>query len=266
MGADPVREEDGTPSLGARARGGGRRTRVLRAAGGVLVAGGVTSLAVAAGAQVHAPQPGAAQAGTLGPAAGPSGLLPPLRTARRPEATRARVDRRAAPAVSRGPIVARSVPVSIDIATIGVDSRLQELGLDPNGTVQVPPLDASPLTNEAGWYRYSPTPGSLGPALILGHVDSAAQGPSVFFRLGDLRPGEHVDVTLRDGTVTVFRVDGVREYAKARFPTRAVYGNLDYAGLRLVTCGGSFDYSTHHYLSNIVVYASLVSSHPTRSR
>jgi Sortase domain len=96
--------------------------------------------------------------------------------------------------------------------------------------------------------------------VIVGHVDSAAQGPSVFFDLGDLKPGNKVLVKRADGLVAVFRVDGVREYPKDHFPTQLVYGATDHAALRLVTCGGPFDHSTGHYLDNIVVYASLVGS------
>ena len=86
------------------------------------------------------------------------------------------------------------------------------------------------------------------------------QGPAVFYRLGALRPGNHVDVRLADGTTAVFRVTGVREYAKDKFPTKIIYGPADYAALRLITCGGSFDSITRHYLSSVVVFASLVSS------
>jgi hypothetical protein len=84
----------------------------------------------------------------------------------------------------------------------------------------------------------------------------------VFFRLGSLRPGDEVFVTLSDGQVAVFGVTGVRQYPKGRFPTLTVYGNTTYPALRLLTCGGQFDDATHHYLSNTVVFASLVSSHP----
>jgi sortase (surface protein transpeptidase) len=148
---------------------------------------------------------------------------------------------------------------------IGVSSRLLYVGLNPDGTIQVPPLDDPPLTNEAAWYKYSPTPGQAGPSIIEGHVDSLSAGPSVFFRLGDLKPGDLVDITLADRQVAVFKITGVRLYPKDQFPTSTVYGNTDYAALRLITCGGSFDEQSHHYRSNIVVFASLVSSHPAQA-
>ena len=202
------------------------RARVAGLAGAVLMMGGAITVGVAAGAQVHAPQPSSAAAGVVGPA-------------------------------GRGPSLPRSRPVSVDIPAIGVDSDLLHLGLNPDGTIQVPSLYARP--NQAAWYKYSATPGQIGASVIEGHVDTR-QGPAVFFRLGALRPGNHVDVTLADGVVAVFRVTAVRQYPKSNFPTRAIYGGTDYAALHLITCGGVFDSGSGHYLSTTVVFASLTSS------
>ncbi len=160
-----------------------------------------------------------------------------------------------------GPVLPPSSPVSLSIPALGVTSSLLQLGLNPDGSVQVP--DLNDPDSKAGWYRNSPAPGSPGPAIILGHIDSRKYGPGVFYRLGDLRPGDTIDVARADGTVAVFRVDGVLLYPKDQFPTLAVYGNIDHAGLRLITCGGTFDPSKRSYESNIVAYATLVSSHPT---
>jgi Sortase domain len=209
---------------------GGRRGLVATVAAAVLTVSGVTAIAVAVAAQQHAPDLPRSAAGSLG----------------------------AAPKVL-GPVLPPSEPVSIDVPVIDVHSTLQYLGLTAQGTLQVPA--PGPHYNEAAWYKYSPTPGSLGPAVISGHVDSVAQGPSVFFKLGDLRPGDMVLVTRADGLVAVFRVDGVRRYPKDHFPTLLVYGNTDYAALRLISCAGPFDYATRHYVDNIVVFASLVGSH-----
>ena len=156
------------------------------------------------------------------------------------------------------PVLPRSLPVALAIPVIGVHTNLIHLGLGPRHTLQVPPLTQAGV-QEAGWYDLGPTPGQVGPAVILGHVDSY-QGPGVFFRLGALRPGERIQVTRADGTVALFQVDAVDEYRKDKFPTRQVYGPVGYAGLRVITCGGRFDDQTHHYLSNIVVYASLTGS------
>jgi hypothetical protein len=152
------------------------------------------------------------------------------------------------------PVVARSAPVTLRIPAIGLTVPVSELGLNPDGTIQVP-------TNfqEPGWYRLGPSPGQVGSAVIVGHVDSY-QGPAVFFRLRSLQPGDLVEVTLADGVITHFAVRAVAMYTKTHFPTRLVYGSHGYSGLQLVTCGGVFDYQARRYLSNIVVYTNLVTT------
>lgn len=154
-----------------------------------------------------------------------------------------------------GPAMPPSKPVTLDIPSIDVHSSLQHLGQAADGSLEVPEGERY---NDAAWYRYSPSPGSMGPAVLLGHVDSAAQGPSVFFRLGELTKGDRVSVERADGSVAVFEVDEVRRYPKDDFPTETVYGDIDHAGLRILTCGGAFDESAGHYVDNIVVFASLI--------
>jgi sortase (surface protein transpeptidase) len=144
----------------------------------------------------------------------------------------------------------------LDIPSIGVHSNVQHLGQAADGALEVPA--PGPHYDEAAWYRYSPTPGSKGPAILLGHVDSVTRGPSVFFRLGELKAGDRVSVTRADDSTALFVVDEVHSYPKNDFPTKLVYRDIDHAGLRLITCGGAFDDSTGHYLNNIVVFASLV--------
>jgi Sortase domain len=153
------------------------------------------------------------------------------------------------------PSASRTVaePVSLVIPAIGVRSGLVHLGITRAGTLQVP---ANPAV--AGWYAASPRPGEPGGAVVAGHIDSL-QGPAVFFRLRLLHPGERIYIRRADGTLAVFRVTTVRSYPKSRFPTKAVYGPTPDAQLRLITCGGTFDPATRHYLSNTIAYASLVS-------
>lgn len=154
-----------------------------------------------------------------------------------------------------GPVLQASAPVTLTIPAIDVRSRLLRLGQTPEGELEVPA--PGPQYDRAGWYRYSPTPGSLGPAVIVGHVDSAENGASVFARLGSLHKGDRIRVARADGSVAVFAIDDVRLFRKARFPSRLVYGNTDHAALRLITCGGPLD-PNGHYRDNVVVLASLV--------
>lgn len=148
-----------------------------------------------------------------------------------------------------------SVPVRLLIPSIGVDSGLSALGLLADGTMAVPATGLS-----AGWYTGAPTPGELGPAIIAGHVDW--NGPGVFFELHSLAVGAEVDIARQDGSVAIFRVTQVAEYRRNAFPTALVYGELNYAGLRLVTCGGDFDTATGLYEFNVVAFAELVGSRP----
>jgi hypothetical protein len=157
----------------------------------------------------------------------------------------------AAPATA-APTMEKSPPVHLLIPAIGVDSGLMDLGLLDDGTLDVPP-EGFP----AGWYTGAPTPGELGPAIVAGHVDWAG-APGVFYELRSLVPGDEVVVTRQDGRLAVFRVQRVEQFPKGEFPTDLVYGDLDHAGLRLITCGGSFDRSARSYEDNIVVFADLV--------
>jgi sortase (surface protein transpeptidase) len=139
----------------------------------------------------------------------------------------------------------------VSIPSIRVQSRLVELGLDDRQAMEVP---ADPSL--AGWFSRAPTPGALGPAVIAGHV-SWNGTPGVFYRLGTLRRGDDVMVTRKDGRTAVFTVTRVSRFPKSRFPTRAVYGGIDHAGLRLITCGGAYDRARHRYPDNVVVFAVL---------
>ena len=150
--------------------------------------------------------------------------------------------------------LARSAPVEIRIPGIGVNAPVMKVGRAADGTVQVPPLAEHNLT---GWYEHGPSPGQRGPAVILGHVDSAT-GISVFYHLRNMHAGDRVYVTLADGKVAAFAVDGLQRVAKDAFPTASVYGKAGYPSLRLITCGGPFDQATGHYVDNIIVYAHLV--------
>jgi hypothetical protein len=156
-----------------------------------------------------------------------------------------------------GPRPARSSPVSIDIPAIRVHAKIISLGLNQNGTLAVPPLSHPSVTS---WYDKGPQPGQPGASAILGHVDAEHVGPTVFYELGNLRPGAKIYVHLRDGQTVVFETYSVALYQKTRFPTAKVFGYTSWPTLRLITCGGVFDQRTGHYLGNVVAFASYVAS------
>ncbi|MEO3937857.1 class F sortase [Dermatophilaceae bacterium Soc4.6] len=141
-------------------------------------------------------------------------------------------------------------PTHLRIAAIGVDTALGDLGVAADGSVEVP---SNPSL--AGWFDRGPAPGQQGPAVVLGHVDSLT-GPAVFARLRELRTGDPIVVTRRDGSAVTFTVDAVQTVAKDRFPTAQTYGPVPGPALRLITCGGSYDHSRGGYQANVIVFAS----------
>lgn len=154
-----------------------------------------------------------------------------------------------------GPSMERTLPASnpvrLHIPAIGVDSSLIALGLQADGTLEVPP-GATP----AGWFTGGPTPGEQGPAVLVGHVNWGGR-PGVFVDLWRVTAGDEVAVQRADGSTATFQVASVLQVAKQDFPTSTVYGDLEHAGLRLITCGGRFDRTTGSYEDNIIVLAEL---------
>jgi sortase (surface protein transpeptidase) len=208
---------------------------------------GVILIAVAVAAQVRSPQP-PRSIGRIEPAA-------PTR------AGRSSTSAVSVPPSGRQPLTA-SRPVTISIPSIKVRSRVLPIGLAPDGTLAVP--QPGPNLDRAAWYRDSPTPGTPGPSIIEGHVDSQS-GPSVFFELGAIRPGAKIRITRADGLRVDFTVSAVRDYLKSRFPTSVVYGSKDLSRpeLRLITCS-NFDAAIGHHIGDEVVFAHLTATHPVR--
>jgi len=145
-------------------------------------------------------------------------------------------------------------PKRVRIPSIDVDAPLTPLGLNADGTLEVPPYEL------AGWYDGRPKPGDAGAAVIAAHVDSTT-GPAVFYRLSSVVSGEVVSVDYDDGTSVDFTVGSMQSYPKSAFPTEAVYGPTDKPELRLITCGGSFDRQSHSYRDNVVVWATAIARH-----
>jgi sortase (surface protein transpeptidase) len=146
----------------------------------------------------------------------------------------------------------RSEPTRLRIPGVGIDTALVAISRSADGTLQVPSLP-----DRAGWYTDAPTPGELGPAIIDGHVDSV-NGPAVFWRLRDVQPGDIIEVDRADFKTLQFKVDAVKQYPQDQLPTQEIYGNVAYAGIRLITCSGTFDTTARSYSDNTVVFGSLI--------
>ncbi|MEU6946977.1 class F sortase [Streptomyces sp. NPDC046316] len=157
-----------------------------------------------------------------------------------------------APKVSVAPLP-RSEPVRVRVPAAGVDTGpVLKLGLAGDGTVEVPSeADAERI----GWYDKGVTPGETGPAVLIGHFDTA-RGPAVLKNVAKVRVGDEITVARADGTEAVFRVRELEQVDKKEFPTRKVYGDTERPELRLITCGGEL--VDGHRPDNIILYADLV--------
>ncbi|MFD1721632.1 class F sortase [Amnibacterium endophyticum] len=231
-----------------------RRTgRILTGAAVLLGLGGAAVIGVGLFGPEPAPPGGAALAAPVAAAAAPTPTPTPTPT---PSISTAAPT--PTPTPTPTPLhLPRSVPTRLKVPSVGIDTDVSSLGLNPDGTIQVPGYDKH---DPAGWYRGSPTPGQIGPAVFVGHVATFRAGPTVFYRLAQIRPGAKIQVERKDGITADFVVDRVKNEPKAHFPQLEVYGNTPDSELRLITCGGDWDPTTHEYAANTVVFAHLVGS------
>ncbi|MFE0683912.1 class F sortase [Streptomyces sp. NPDC058961] len=142
----------------------------------------------------------------------------------------------------------------VRIEAINVNAPVMDVGTDPQGWVQAPPPEDP---NLAGWYQNGVAPGMRGTSVMVGHVDNM-KGPAVFYGLGSLQKGNHIEVDRFDGRTAVFEVYGVEVFDKATFPGARVYGDTGHPELRVITCGGGFSRG-RGYDGNVVAFARLVS-------
>ncbi|GGS80894.1 hypothetical protein GCM10010156_44600 [Planobispora rosea] len=148
------------------------------------------------------------------------------------------------------PVRSAVVPSRIDIPSLGIKAPLMKLGV-VDGEVELPPYEEPDV---AGWVKDSAVPGDEGSAVILGHVDTKT-APAVFYKLKTMREGQAIKVVRSDGKVAQYRVDSIEQVDKDEFPADRVYLEN---GLRLITCGGRFDWDKNEYDDNVIVYATLV--------
>ncbi|VXA99715.1 class F sortase [Citricoccus sp. K5] len=147
-----------------------------------------------------------------------------------------------------------SEPTAISVPGINVESEVMQLGLQDNGVIEVPPYN---LGSPAGWFVHSPTPGEVGPSVILGHRNGIEGGPGIFADLPQTEVGDSIEVTRQDGSVATFTVYRTELFRKDEgFPTLEVYGNTEGPEIRLITCDG-LNQETGMLEDNFIVYATL---------
>ncbi|MGI8914276.1 MAG: class F sortase [Chloroflexota bacterium] len=154
----------------------------------------------------------------------------------------------AAPAASATPLPV--IPVKLQIPAISVIAPVELVGLTSDGAMDVPKE-----WNDVGWYEYGPTPGQVGNSAMAGHLDSTT-APAVFWRLGSLKAGDKIMITMSNGDTVTFVVTQKVSYPYNEAPIAQVFGPATAANLNLITCGGSWDAFTKNYSNRIVVYTT----------
>lgn len=142
------------------------------------------------------------------------------------------------------------IPVKLQIPAIDVTAPVELVGLTADGAMDVPKQ-----WNDVGWYEYGPPPGQPGNAAMAGHLDSTT-APAVFWRLGSLKAGDKIIVTLSNSQAVTFVVTQKVSYAYNDAPIAQVFGPATTANLNLITCGGSWDAYTKNYSNRIVVFTT----------
>ena len=156
-------------------------------------------------------------------------------------------------ATTTGYSLNRSEPARLVIPKLLIDASFEApLELNKDKTIEVPKG-----YDTVGWYKNGASPGEIGPAIILGHVDSV-DSAAVFYNLGQLAPGDRFTVERRDGSAPEFEVVALERYLQDEFPSDLVYGPIGYSGIRLITCSGTYNKTTNRYDHNLVVYGKLV--------
>lgn len=148
----------------------------------------------------------------------------------------------------------RAFPTSISIEGIGVvEAPVIDVGVEENGDMEIPGAES------VGWYRFNPTPGEAGSAVLAAHI-SYNGTPGVFRYLADVKIGERVVVAFDDGAKAEFEIVELAQYDKQELPDDRVFAKDGDPVLTLITCGGDFNRSLRSYEDNVVAYAVPVSA------
>lgn len=141
------------------------------------------------------------------------------------------------------------LPVRLKIPTINVDIALQQVGLAPDGTIDIPKS-----TDQVGWFNLGKRPGEIGSAVIDGHYGLENGKPSAFEDLNKLSKGDELYVQDADGTTVTFVVRELRSFDPSA-DTAAVFSSDDEkAHLNLITCEGVWNNVTKSYSQRLVVF------------
>lgn len=150
------------------------------------------------------------------------------------------------------PPVPAGWPQKLVIPKIQVSASVEHLNFLDEANVHAPFR-----WEDVAWHSKGPRPGQPGHAAIFGHLDSTCC-PAVFWHLGQLQPGDEVDVVYRDNKTERFRVMWLHDYLNTALPTDWLFAGKGQRGLVLMTCAGDFHQDGVGYDHKLAVYARLI--------
>jgi sortase A len=150
------------------------------------------------------------------------------------------------------------IPVSIQIPAVRLSAEIEQVGILPNGAMDVPKND-----RKVGWMSVGYRPGQKGNAVMAGHVDNL-RGPAVFHPLHQVKVKDEVLVRDRDGKLLTFIVTEIGTYKAEQSPVVRIFAPSTKARLNLITCTGFFDPVLRSHVDRLVVYTELKESDTVR--
>jgi len=151
----------------------------------------------------------------------------------------------------RPQVAPAGVPVRLQIPAIGIDAKIDGMGLTPAGDMEAPTG-----AHDTGWYKLGPRPGDVGSAVVAGHYGRWQNGDhSVFDDLHALKAGDKIRVLDQQGVTVSFTVRTTRIFKHAD-DARSVFTSDDaMAHLNLITCQGTWSAAEKTYAERLVVFA-----------
>ena len=146
-------------------------------------------------------------------------------------------------------------PILVTIPSVGINAFIETVGIKPDGDLATPTQNP---WEDVGWYDMGPYPGQRGSTVIDGHLDRPGGYPAVFWRLGDMKVGNDVQVTNNGGKILHFRVTRIEYYTPEQAPLQDIFGNVSGTYLNLITCAGDWIPSQSQTNLRLVVYTKLV--------
>ncbi len=148
--------------------------------------------------------------------------------------------------------IEKIIPYTVKIPKINVEAEIELVGLNQKGAMETPSNFQT-----VGWYKYGPTPGQIGNAVLAGHVDNALGGGGIFKNLDEVSFGDEIVTIDRQGEEQVFIVEEIEIVPWLDAPREKIFGETDEKRLNLITCTGSWSKVWNTYDDRMIIYATL---------